>query len=71
VSALGKLPALFLAAIVLWLAWNVYRDGPEHAFGGLIPLLGQPQYGQADGAPTRSGTLADDHDDAPPESEEE
>jgi hypothetical protein len=69
---MGKLPLLLLTAIALWVAWNVYREGPDRALGGLIPLLGQPQYGEAD-RPTRSGTLADEileREEPPPAPEE-
>ena len=55
---MGKIPAWLLAALVLWVAWDVYQQGPEHALGGLFSLLSQPQYGEAD-RPTRSGDLAD------------
>jgi hypothetical protein len=56
---MGKLPALGILVIALWLAWTVYRDGPDEAFGGLGALISSPQYGEAD-RPTRSGTLADE-----------
>ena len=65
---MGKLPAILLTAIALWVAWNVYREGPRHAFGGWLELIYQPQYGEAD-APTVSGNLADEilaEDQAPP-----
>lgn len=64
---MGKLPAILLTAIVLWVAWNVYQEGPRQAFGGWLELIYQPQYGEAD-APTVSGNLADDilADDQPP-----
>jgi hypothetical protein len=55
---MGKLPAIFIGALILWVAWEVFEYGPEQAFGGLFSLLSQPQYGEAD-RPTRSGTLAD------------
>lgn len=55
---MGKLPAIFLAGIVLWLAWSVFRHGQAATFGGLYDLVGSPQYGEAD-RPTRSGDLAD------------
>jgi hypothetical protein len=69
---MGKLPAIFLLLIIGWLAWNVFQNGPEKAFGGLFSLLSQPQYGEAD-RPTRSGTLADqllrNADEGPPRSQ--
>jgi hypothetical protein len=55
---MGKLPAIFVAALVLWATWDVFQNGPEKALGGLLSLLAEPQYGQAD-RPTRSGDLAD------------
>jgi len=55
---MGKIPALLIAALVLWVAWDVYENGPDKALGGLGSLLSRPQYGQAD-QPTRSGDLAD------------
>lgn len=55
---MGRLPAIFLAGIVLWLAWNVVRYGPEATFGGIYDLVRMPQYGEAD-RPTRSGDLSD------------
>ena len=56
---MGKLPAIFLAAIALWLAVNVIRYGPEQAMGSLFGLLSGPQYGEAD-RPTISGDFADE-----------
>jgi len=56
---MGKLPAMLLAAIAIWVAVNLYQEGPEEAFGGLFDLFSQPQYGEAD-KPTRSGSLADE-----------
>ena len=56
---MGKLPAVLLLMIALWLAWNVYQEGPDQALGGLGQLMSSPQYGEAD-RPTRSGTLADE-----------
>lgn len=55
---MGKIPAILLALIVAWVAWTVYQDGTEAAFGGLGGLMSSPQYGEAD-RPTRSGQLAD------------
>jgi len=55
---MGKLPAIFLAVIALWLALDLYQHGPQAAMGGLFDLFYQPQYGEAD-RPTRSGDLAD------------
>ena len=55
---MGKLPGILVAIVAIWLAWNVFRDGPENALGGLLGLLHEPQYGEAD-RPTRSGNLAD------------
>ena len=55
---MGKLPAILVAAVILWVVWDVYHKGPEKAVGGLFALLAQPQYGEAD-RPTRSGNLAD------------
>jgi hypothetical protein len=49
---------MFLAAIALWLAIDVYRNGPNAALSGIVDLFGKPQYGEAD-APTKSGDLAD------------
>ena len=65
---MGKLPAILLAAIALWVAWNVYQEGPRRAFGGWLELIYRPQYGEAD-APTVSGNLADrilSQDEPPP-----
>lgn len=55
---MGKLPAIFLAVIALWLALDLYQHGPEDALGGILGLFFEPQYGEAD-RPTRSGSLAD------------
>jgi hypothetical protein len=55
---MGKLPALLLTAIAIWIGWTVYQQGPDHAFGGLGALIESPQYGEAD-RPTHSGSLAD------------
>ena len=55
---MGKLPAILVAIVAIWLALNVFEHGPENAFDGLFGLFYQPQYGEAD-RPTRSGTLAD------------
>ena len=55
---MGRLPGILVAIVAIWLAWNVFRDGPENAFGGLFGLFYEPQYGEAD-RPTRSGNLAD------------
>ncbi len=55
---MGKLPAILLAVIALWLALNVIQYGPEQALGGVFGLFGAAQYGEAD-RPTRSGSLAD------------
>jgi hypothetical protein len=55
---MGKIPAWLIAALLLWVAWDLYQQGPERALGGLFSLLAQPQYGEAD-RPTRSGDLAD------------
>ena len=52
---MGKLPAIFVAIVAIWLAWNLYEQGPENDLGGLFY---EPQYGEAD-RPTRSGALAD------------
>ena len=63
---MGKIPAIILAIIALWIALNVYQGGPDNAFGGLSKLLSEPQYGEAD-RPSRSTSLADqvlDHDPA-------
>ena len=66
---MGKLPAILIGLILLWVAWDVFQNGPQRALGGLFSLLSQPQYGQADRR-TRSGDLAEgvlhDTDDAPP-----
>ena len=65
---MGKLPAIFVGLVALWVAWDVFQNGPEKALGGLLSLLSAPQYGEADQR-TRSGDLADgilvDTDDAP------
>jgi hypothetical protein len=55
---MGKLPAILVAVVAFWLAWNVFANGPEKALGGLFGLFYEPQYGQAD-RPTRTGSLAD------------
>ena len=55
---MGKLPAIFVAIVAIWLAWNAFEDGPENALDGLFGLFYQSQYGEAD-RPTRSGNLAD------------
>ena len=55
---MGKLPAILLASLALWIALNVYEHGPEGALGGLFGLFYESQYGEAD-RPTRSGGLAD------------
>ena len=55
---MGKLPAILIAIIALWLAWNMIQVGPENALGGLGNLISQPQYGEAD-RKTISGELAD------------
>jgi len=56
---MGKLPALLLAVVALWLALNVIQHGPEEALGGLFGLFNADQYGESD-APSRSSTLADE-----------
>ena len=61
---MGKLPAVLILLVALWVAWNIYQEGPDQALGGLSTLMSSPQYGEAD-RPTRSGDLADqalDHD---------
>jgi hypothetical protein len=55
---MGKLPAIFVAIVVIWVAWSLFEEGPENAFGGLFGLFYEPQYGEAD-RPTRSGQLAE------------
>ena len=55
---MGKLPAIMIAIVAIWLAWNVIQDGPENALGGLGSLMSEPQYGEAD-RKTNSGELAD------------
>lgn len=65
---MGKLPAIFLAVVAIWLAWNLFEQGPEDALGGLFGLFYEPHYGEAD-RPTRSGNLADrvlEEDTTPP-----
>ena len=57
-TPMGKLPAILLAVMALWLALNVIQDGPKQALGGVFDLFSQPQYGEAD-RPTRSGAAAD------------
>lgn len=68
---MGKLPAILLSILAAWLLWDAYHEGAHHAFGGLIDLLDEPQYGQAD-RPTHSGELADEvlreAEDRPPDS---
>lgn len=55
---MGKLPAILLASMALWIAMNVYEHGAEGALGGLFGLFYESQYGEVD-RPTRSGSLAD------------
>ncbi len=55
---MGRLPVIVVAIVAIWLVWNVFRDGPENALGGLFDLFYAPHYGEAD-RPTRSGELAD------------
>jgi hypothetical protein len=55
---MGKLPAIFIAIMAIWLAWNVIQVGPENALGGLGDLISQPQYGEAD-RKTKRSELAD------------
>jgi hypothetical protein len=55
---MGKLPAILVAIVLIWLAWNVIQVGPENALGGLGKLMSEPQYGEAD-RKTNSGELAD------------
>lgn len=56
---MGKIPAIVIAILALWVAWNVHQGGPENAFGELSSLLSAPQYGEAD-RPTPSSELADE-----------
>jgi hypothetical protein len=63
---MGRLVMIGGAILALWIALNVYRDGPDHAFGPISALLAEPQYGQAD-RPSRDTDLADqvlEHDPA-------
>ena len=51
---MGRLPLIAVAIVAIWLALNVFREGPENALGGLFDLFYAPKYGEAD-RPTRSG----------------
>ena len=55
---MGKLPAVFVTVLAIWLAWNALEKGPDSGLSALLGLVREPQYGEAD-RPTRSGDLAD------------
>jgi hypothetical protein len=57
---MGKLILCLLFALAVWVGVTVWREGPEHAFGGLFAMLSAPQYGEADAAPGRSQRLAEE-----------
>jgi hypothetical protein len=57
---MGRLVLCMLLGISLWVGVTVWREGPEHAFGGLFAMLASPQYGETDAAPGRSQRLAEE-----------
>lgn len=65
---MGRLPVVLIALVLFWISFQVIRQGPKQAFGGLFGLLDEPQYGE-DARATRSGKLAERHLEppAPPE----
>jgi hypothetical protein len=56
---MGKLLLYLLLALVAWVGVTLWREGPEHAFGGLFAMLAAPQYGEADAPAGRSQRLAE------------
>lgn len=63
---MGRLVVIAVVILGLWVALNIYQQGPEHAFGPISTLLSEPQYGQAD-RPSRDTDLAEEaleHDPA-------
>jgi hypothetical protein len=66
---MGKIPAILVGLVALWIAFSVVRDGPKQAMGGLFGLIGEPQYGEAD-RETRQQRLAEKHLDVRPEPED-
>lgn len=55
---MGRIPLLVLAALAVWIGVELARHGPDEAFGGLLGLLGSPQYGE-EAQETRSGRMAE------------
>lgn len=68
---MGKIPAILLLALALWVGFTVYREGPQEAFGGLFAFLDLPWYGEGERPPGRSEALADRVDEEDPGQEED